>query len=42
MIEHYLKRGYPLKSLRKHMFRAAKCSQVELLEVKDNPASRHQ
>ena len=31
MIEHYLKRGYPLKSFKKHMLRAAKYSQVELL-----------
>ena len=38
MIEHYLNRGYPLKSLKKHMLRAAKYSQVELLQVKDKPA----
>ena len=34
MIEHYPKRGYPFKSLRKHMFRACKFTQDELLQVK--------
>ena len=33
MIQHYLNRGYPLKSLKKHMLRAAKHSQKELLVV---------
>ena len=33
MIQHYLNRGYPLKSLKKHMLRAAKYSQKELLTV---------
>ena len=34
MIQHYVKRGYPLKSLKKHMLRAARYSQKYLLTVK--------
>ena len=34
MIQHYVKRGYPLKSLKKHMLRAARYSQKDLLTVK--------
>ena len=34
MIEHYLKRGYQLKTLKKHMIRASKFTQNELLQVK--------
>ena len=33
-MEYYLDGGYPLKSLRKHMLRAAKLTQDELLVVK--------
>ena len=33
MIQHYVKRGYPLKSLKKHMLRAARYSQKDLLTV---------
>ena len=35
MIQHYVKRGYPLKSLKKHMLRVARYSQKDLLTVKD-------
>ena len=34
MIEHYLKRGYPFKQLKKLMLRACKFTQDELLDVK--------
>ena len=34
MIQHYVKRGYPLKSLKKHMLRPARHSQKDLLTVK--------
>ena len=41
MIEHYLKRGYPLKNLKKqHMLRAAKFTQSELLEVKSKTEAK--
>ena len=35
MIQHYVKRGYPLKSLKRHMLRAARYSQKDLLTVKN-------
>ena len=34
MIEHYLKRGFPYQELMKHMLRACKFTQDELLDVK--------
>ena len=34
MIEHYMKRGYPFKTLKKHMLRASRYTQDDLLEVK--------
>ena len=34
LMEYYLNRGYPLKNLKKHMLRAAKFTQDELLVVK--------
>ena len=34
LMEYYLERGYPLKTLKKHMLRAAKFTQDELLVVK--------
>ena len=34
MIQHYVRRGYPLKSLKKHMLRAARYTQTDLLTVK--------
>ena len=34
MIEYYLKRGYPFKSLKKHMLKASSFTQDDLLKVK--------
>ena len=34
MIEHYMKRGYPFKTLKKHILRASRYTQDDLLEVK--------
>ena len=34
MLKYYLKRGYPFKQLKKHILRACKFTQDELLEVK--------
>ena len=34
MIEHYLKRRYPFRELEKHMLRAAKYSQDEILDIR--------
>ena len=35
MVKHYIKRGYPFKQLKKHLLRASKYTQDELLEVRD-------
>ena len=34
MIQHYAKRGNPLKSLKKHMLRATRFTQTDILAVK--------
>ena len=40
LIEYYLDRGYPLQALKKHMLKAAKFTQDELLTVKQKPKTK--
>ena len=40
IIEHYLKRGYPFKQLKKHMLRAYKYIQEELLDVREKDPTK--